>query len=341
MLGQNGDVMKRVLASAALLAWFASPAAALTLWQGDMFVTAIRETTPGTSCKKVDVAVGDFSRAVFRPKHLAGNGENDLLSFVGAKNAVQLFPTTPAGGTLNGATAGTTRIIYGSAGFHKFTDVEFSGTTVTPAEPLADTPSVRIEITIKDVFSTNAARPSDCNATYAGSLAAHLSGNLLGTWAVGNAGSLASAGEIQTFTEDTSGAIHYIGNTDIPMTTSEEFTLSVKVRSKPGQAARNLIFEVFLSPTQAGNKIAGIVSLSDGGNAFLAASPGFVATSITPTSLGDGWWQVDVVFTAPVPPNKAINAFFLLHNPIGGDSYVGDGAAGIQFENAKLTVNDP
>ena len=339
-MGHNGDVMKRVLASAALLALSASPAAALTLWQGDMFVTAVSETNPGTSCKKVDVAIGDFFRAVFRPKHLEGNGNSDLLSFVGSHSAVQLFPTTPAGGTLNGATAGTTRIIYGSAGFHKFTDVEFSGTTVTPAEPLADTPTVAIEITIKDVFSTNAARPSGCNATYAGSLAGLVSANLLGTW-VANAGSLTSAGEIQTFTEDTSGAIHFIGNTNIPMTTSEEFTLSVKVRSKPGQAARNLIFEVFLSPTQTGNKIAGIVSLSDGGNTFLAASPGFVATSITPTSLGDGWWQVDVVFTAPVSPNNAINAFFLLHNPIGGDSYIGDGAAGIQFENANLTVNDP
>ena len=337
-MGQNGDIMKRVLASAASLALFASPAAALTLWQGDIFVTAISETTPGTSCKKVNVAVGDFFRAVFRPKHLGGNGNSDLLSFVGSQSAVQLFPATPAGGTLNGATAGTTRIIYGSAGFHKFDNVELSGTTIKPAEPLADTPTVRIEITIEDVFSTNAARPSGCNATYAGSLAGLVSDNLLGTW-VAHAGSLASAGEIQAFTEDTSGAIHHIGNTDIPMTTSEEFTLSVNVRSKPGQAARNLIFEVFLTGTS--NKIAGIVSLSDGGNTFLAASPGFVATSITPTSLGDGWWQVDVVFTAPVPPNNAINAFFLLHNPIGGDSYIGDGAAGIQFENATLTVNDP
>ncbi len=330
--------MKRVICFAALLALSASPAAALTLWQGDMFVTAVSETNPGASCKNVNVAVGDFFRAVFRPKLLGGNGKNDLLSFVGPQSAVQLFPTTPTGGMLNGATAGTTRFIYDSAGFHKFDNVELSGTTVTPAAPLADTPTVAIEITIKDVFSTNAARPSGCNATYAGSLAALMSANLLGTW-VANAGSLASAGEIQAFTEDTSGAIHYIGNTNIPMTTSEEFTLSVKVRSKPGQAARNLIFEVFLTGTS--NKIAGIVSLSDGGNAFLAASPGFVATSITPTSLGDGWWQIDAVFTAPVPPNNAINAFFLLHNPIGGDSYVGDGAAGIQFENASLTVNDP
>ena len=265
--------MKRVLASAASLALFASPAAALTLWQGDMFVTAISETNPGTSCKKVDVAVGDFFRAVYRPKHLGGNGNNDLLSLVGSQSAVQLFPTTPAGGTLNGATAGTTRIIYGSAGFHKFDDVEFSGTTVTPAEPLADTPTVRIEITIKDVFSTNAARPSGCNATYAGSLAPLVSANLLGEWAA-NAGSLASAGEIQAFTEDTSGSIHYLANTNIPMSTSEEFTLSVKARSKPGQAPRNLIFEVFLTGTS--EHIAGIVSLSDGAGIFTAASPGFV-----------------------------------------------------------------
>ena len=84
LLGHNGDVMKRVLASAALLALSASPAAALTLWQGDMFVTAVSETNPGTSCKKVDVAIGDFLRAVFRPKHLEGNGNSDLLSFVGS-----------------------------------------------------------------------------------------------------------------------------------------------------------------------------------------------------------------------------------------------------------------
>src|SRR5687767_4670317 len=167
--------MKRVLASAVSLALFASPAAALTVWQGDMFVTAINETNPATSCKNVDVAVGDFFRAVFRPKHVAGNGQNDLLSFVGAQNAVQLFPTTPAGGTLNGATAGTTRIIYDSAGFHKFDNVELSGTTVTPAAPLADTPTVAIEITIKDVLSIHPTRPSGCNATYAGNLTALVS----------------------------------------------------------------------------------------------------------------------------------------------------------------------
>jgi hypothetical protein len=329
--------MKRVLASFALLALFASPAAALTLWQGDMFVTAISETNPGTSCKKVNVAVGDFFRSVFRPKGLTDNGNNDLLSFVGSDSAVQLVPTTPAGGTLNGATAGAVRTIYGSAGFRQFTNVAFSGTTVTPAAPLADTPTVAIEITIKNVFSLSPATPSGCDATYAGSLAAVASDNLLGTW-VANAGSLANASGIQTFTEDTSGNIHYLGNTNIPMTTSEEFTLSVKARSKPGQAARNLIFEVFLTGTS--EHIAGIVSLSDGANNFTAASAGFVATSITTTSLGDEWWLIDVVFSAPVPPNGAVNAFFLL--ALGGaDSYTGDGAAGIQFENASLTVNAP
>ena len=332
--------MKRVLASFALLALFASPAAALTLWQGDMFVTAISETNPGTSCKKVNVAVGDFFRSVFRPKGLTDNGNNDLLSFVGSDSAVQLVPTTPAGGTLNGATAGAVRTIYGSAGFRQFTNVAFSGTTVIPAAPLADTPAVAMEITIDNVFSPNAARPSGCNATYAGSLAAVASGNLLGTW-VANAGSLANANGLQTFTEDTSGGPHYLRNTDIPMTTSEEFTLSVKARSKPGQAPRNLIFEVFLSPTEAGQHIRGTVSLSDGSKNFDAASAGFIATSITTTPLGrDGWWLIDVVFTAPIPPDGAINAFFLL--ALGaGEFYLGDGAAGIQIENSSLTVNDP
>jgi hypothetical protein len=330
--------MKRALASAALLALFASPAAALTLWQGDVFVTAISETNPGTSCKKVNVAIGDFFRSVFRPKGLTDNGNDDLLSFIGSDSAIQLVPTTPAGGTLNGATAGTARTIYGSAVFRQVTNVAFSRTTVTPAAPLADTPTVRIEITIKDVFSENAVTPSGCDATYTGSLAAVASDNLLGTW-VANAGSLANASGIQTFTEDTSGNIHYLGNTNIPMSTPEEFTLSVKVRSKPGQAARNLIFEVFLTGTS--EHIAGIVSLSDGAGIFTAASAGFVATSITTTPVGDGWWLMDVVFSAPVPPNNAINAFFLLAHPTGAESYIGDGAAGIQFENASLTVNAP
>lgn len=329
--------MKRAIASAALLALFASPAAALTLWQGDMFVTAISESNPGTSCKNVDVAVGDFVRAVFRPKGLQDNGNTDLLALIGADSAVQLIPTTPAGGTLNRATAGTVRTISGSARYGQLPNVEFSGVTVTPAAPVVDTPSVEIEITIKNIFSIKPATPSGCTATYAGSLAAVTSGNLLGTW-VASSGSLANASGLQTFTEDTSGGVHYLGNTNIPMTTSEEFTLSAKVRSKPGQAPRNLIFEVFLTGTS--QHLAAIASLSDGGNNFTAASPGFVATSITTHSIGDGWWLIDVVFTAPVPPNGAINAFFLL--ALGGaDSYVGDGAAGIQFENSSLAVNAP
>jgi hypothetical protein len=327
--------MKRVLASAALLALFASPAAALTLWQGDVFVTAISETNPGISCKEVNVAVGDFVRSVFRPKGLTDNGDHDLLSLIGADSAIQLAPTTPAGGTLNDATAGTVRTIDGSAGFRQVTNVELNRTTVTPAAPSADTPAVAIKITIKDVFSRNAVTPSGCNATYSGSLAAAVSDNLLGTW-VANAGSLAS-GAIQTFTEDTSGGVHYLGNSNIPMTTSEEFTLSVKMRSKPGQAARNLILEVFLTGTS--EHIKAVVSLSDG-NYVISPSAGFSGSSITTVSLGDGWWLIDLVFTAPVPPNNAINAFFLLAQG-GNEFYTGDGAAGIQFENASLTVNAP
>ncbi|HET7679940.1 MAG TPA: hypothetical protein VFK79_07370, partial [Xanthobacteraceae bacterium] len=158
----RGDVMKRAFASATLLALFASPAAALTLWQGDMFVTAISETNPGISCKAVNVAVGDFNRSVFRPKNLTDNGPNDLLSFVGSRSAVQLVPTAPAGGTLDGATAGTVRIIYGSAGFNQFAGVAFSGANVVPPAPLAGTAIVTIQITIANVFSKNAATPSGC-----------------------------------------------------------------------------------------------------------------------------------------------------------------------------------
>src|SRR3954449_4039286 len=110
--------MKRAFITAALFAGLVLPASAATTWQGDMFITAISESSPGMSCTAVGLGVGDFARAVFRPKNVPGNGTSDFLAWHFARNAGQLAPT---GGVLNGATTAAIRIIFGSAGFQQFT----------------------------------------------------------------------------------------------------------------------------------------------------------------------------------------------------------------------------
>jgi hypothetical protein len=168
--------MKRTFVTAALVAWLVVPAgAATTTWQGDMFITAISETSPGVSCKAVGLGVGDFARGVFRPKSVAGNGTSDLLAWHFARNAGQLAPTTPAGGALNGATAATIRIIFGSAGFQQFTGAAISGVVVSPAAPTAATAAVTIQITINNAYSSAPATPSGCNITFKGTLGRRLS----------------------------------------------------------------------------------------------------------------------------------------------------------------------
>lgn len=160
--------MKRALMAGAVLASFATPASAATVvWQGDMFVTAVNNPT---ACSTVNVSVGDFARGIFRPKNVATNGTTDLLSFVHSRSAFQIVASTPAGGSLNGATAATARYIFGSAGFTQLTGNAVTA-TVTPPTLTTTTPTVAITITINNVFTGNVASPSGCNATYKGTLA--------------------------------------------------------------------------------------------------------------------------------------------------------------------------
>jgi hypothetical protein len=168
--------MKRALISVALLAGLITPAAAAPpTWQGDMFITTISETSAGVSCKAVNAAVGDFHRTVLRPKGLTGeSGPTDLIAFHSNRSAVQLAPTSPTTTTLNGATAATTRTIFGSSGF-----VQIAGVTITaslsPYPVAIGTPSVTVSMTINNVYSKNAATPSGCNITINGVLGKRLS----------------------------------------------------------------------------------------------------------------------------------------------------------------------
>jgi len=119
--------------------------------------------------------VGDYMRAVFRPKSVAGNGTSDLLAWFFPRSAGQIVPTSPAGGQLNGATAATIQIIYGSAGFNRFTGVVLSNVVVNPAAPAASDPSVFIQATIQDAYSSKPTIPSNCDITIKGTLGKRLS----------------------------------------------------------------------------------------------------------------------------------------------------------------------
>jgi hypothetical protein len=160
----KGGTMKHALIGAALLVSFASPAAAFTLWQGDMFLTAVNNAT---ACTAVNAKVGDFARGVFRPRNVSDNGVNDLLSLVFARSAMQVVPN---GGNLDGAVAGTLRTIYASAGFQELVNDPLSA-TVAPTAPTTATPTIAIVVTINNVFSKNPATLSNCHATYRGTLA--------------------------------------------------------------------------------------------------------------------------------------------------------------------------
>ena len=162
--------MKRIAFGLALLGCAASPAAAITVWQGDLFITAAVSNVAG-ACSAVNMSVGNFARGVLRPKGIGDNGTSDLLSWHFSASSGQLVPTSPAGGTLNGATAGTVRIIYGSAGYNQFTNWTLSGVSVTPPAPTLATPTVVVEITIEDIYSKKPTQRSNCDVTFKGTLA--------------------------------------------------------------------------------------------------------------------------------------------------------------------------
>jgi hypothetical protein len=90
------------------------------------------------------------------------------LSWHFSGSSGQVVPTSPAGGALNGATAATVRIIYGSAGFNQFVSWPISGVTVSAVN--GNNP-ITVQITIQDIYSKKANLPSNCDVTFRGTLA--------------------------------------------------------------------------------------------------------------------------------------------------------------------------
>jgi hypothetical protein len=151
--------MKRFLIAAAavttIAAATASPAFAVQVWQGDMFLT-----DANAACKAKGFTVDDFFRGVYRPAGVADNGANSFLSLTGSRNS-QRFSV--AGGTLSGSGTYNGTFITSTAGFLSWSD-SFSGAKVKPA-PTLTTPSITITVKIKTFGDV-----AGCNVTLQGAL---------------------------------------------------------------------------------------------------------------------------------------------------------------------------
>jgi len=160
-----------LLAGAALLTIAASPAHAVThTWQGDLFVTAITETNPGTSCATVNQRVGNFDRGIYRPRALGDNGGRDQFALHYPNASFHVLVTTAT--KLHGATAGTLYTMFGSGGFNTVSNSTISNSTTNPVNPLIGTQTIAIQTTIHNVFSGgNPVVPSGCHITLTGTLA--------------------------------------------------------------------------------------------------------------------------------------------------------------------------
>ena len=154
-----------LLAGAALLTIAASPAHAVVYsWQGDLFVTV--DSANAAACAAVGLRNGDFARGVFRPRNVGTNGSSDMLAWYFGRSAGHLQPN---GGVLNGATAATVRIIYGSGGFKQVANAVLSGVTVAPAAAIQSTPRISVTVTMVDTYPPQTG-VSNCDATFQGTL---------------------------------------------------------------------------------------------------------------------------------------------------------------------------
>lgn len=152
--------MKRLLVGTALLTWLAAPAlAAPTLWQGDLFITAVNDSA---ACDAVSMRVSDFARFSFRPKSVAGNGATDVIFWNFQRSSGHMLPD---GGVLNTATTATVRYIHSSAAFSQVTASPIDATVSGEG-----TATVLMTIRIDNIYSSSRNAPSGCNATFRGAL---------------------------------------------------------------------------------------------------------------------------------------------------------------------------
>jgi hypothetical protein len=149
--------MKRLLIAIMLAGGFANAATAAPgeiVWQGDIFVKTVTAGCQGSW------AVGNFSRAVFKPANLGTNGADTKLSLIGTRNGQRYFwPGAKFGnGAIGGTGIGTTANVF------TWTS-NFSKATTQPATPTATTQTVVLKATITNFFNN-----PGCTVTVIGSL---------------------------------------------------------------------------------------------------------------------------------------------------------------------------
>ena len=150
--------MKRVAIAALLLGCASLPAQAAETWQGDLFVTAATAACNGPSTP--GLTVGEFMRAVFRPRGVSDNGANTKLALFLARNTHHVEIAHKA---LTGAGNYAARWVTGSGNFLIYTG-QYAAASTTPA-PTDTTQTVVVAVQLKG-FGGIAA----CNVTLRGSL---------------------------------------------------------------------------------------------------------------------------------------------------------------------------
>jgi len=159
---------------------------------------------------------------------------------------------------------------------------------------------------------------------------------ILGEWALGQGGTLdhvGGANDLYIFTEALGGSEQYLKNTNIAQPLAATLVWTFKARRKPGSPnGRDITFEQYNSATGGGGRVAGIVSLNDTGQAWLAQDSGFLVGTIVNTIIADSWNDISIDWSMPVPAGGQISFFMTL------GFYSGDGASGIEFKDMKVEV---
>ncbi len=148
--------MKRVVVVAVFLAVTVVHAFATEVWQGDMFVTA-----KTAACDADGVDVGDFMRAVYRPRNVEDNGVDTKLALYGSRSAHRYKVVNAAlsgAGPYEGDKIGPTALTSAWS-------ATFVNTSVAPALPTPNTQSVVIKVTFRNFGDL-----VGCTATLKGSL---------------------------------------------------------------------------------------------------------------------------------------------------------------------------
>ena len=134
--------MKYTLTTTAVILAMTAAANAQTVWQGDLFVTAV---TSACNSPVVALNVGDFIQAILAPKNLSGNGSSDSLNVFLPRGAA--YNIVPQNGTLNAATAFKLVGIHHDGTAGSSTPSSQGPFSVSPSTIASVTPSVTLSFT--------------------------------------------------------------------------------------------------------------------------------------------------------------------------------------------------